>query len=516
MTIMKGKKHISDNQHKKPNLIIVFADQMRYMDMGCAGNEQIKTPNLDKLAEQGAFFTNAVSTCAVCGPHRAMMFTGMYPLSNTVFTNNIRLPDDIPSMGKILKEQGWRTAYIGKWHLAGEPAEQGYVPPGAGRHGFDYWAVHNCSHQYYDSIYYRDSPDPIVMKGWQPDEQTGLALEYIKKHAEQSDNNDEPFAMVMSLGTPHTPFIAPPEYKALYPPENIRLRENVPENNLYNCLHVSDSPIPPMFKEWWNKNKNQPGNPRFREPELILREFISNYYGAITNIDYNMGRIMAGLKKHGIDNETIVVFTSDHGEMLGSHGHLHKWQPWEESIKVPFIVRYPGKVPEKTRIAAPFGSPDILPTLLSLMGINTPNSVEGDDFSALLQTRDNTKLKERASALILCVCAATTWGRKWTWSGRGMPGDFFRPYRGVRTQRHTYVRDHNGPWFLYDNEQDPFQLNNLVETAGKSAIPSELDKEIEYWLERTNDFFGHNEDYQKLVDLNTGTVLDRDGLTRKN
>ena len=202
--------------------------------------------------------------------------------------------------------------------------------------------------------------------------------------------------------------------------------------------------------------------------------------------------------------------------MLGSHGHLHKWQPWEESIKVPFIVRYPEKVPEKTRIAAPFGSPDILPTLLSLMGINTPNSVEGDDFSALLQTRDNTKLKERASALILCVCAATTWGRKWTWSGRGMPGDFFRPYRGVRTQRHTYVRDHNGPWFLYDNEQDPFQLNNLVETAGKSAIPSELDKEIEYWLERTNDFFGHNEDYQKLVDLNTGTVLDRDGLTRKN
>ncbi len=136
------------NESIKPNLLIVFADQMRATDMGCAGNEQIRTPNLDKLAGDGARFTTAVSTCAVCGPHRAMMLTGLYPLSNTVFTNNIRLPDDIPSLGDMLKAQGYDTAYIGKWHLAGEPASQGYVPPGPMRHGFNYWAAHNCTHKY--------------------------------------------------------------------------------------------------------------------------------------------------------------------------------------------------------------------------------------------------------------------------------------------------------------------------------------------------------------------------------
>jgi len=496
-------------RRKKPNLLLVFADQMRYMDMGCAGNGQIRTPGLDRMASEGVFFTDAVSNCAVCGPHRAMMLTGLYPLSNTVFTNNIRLPDDIPAMGDMLKKEGYHTAYVGKWHLAGEPATEGYVPPGPMRHGFDYWAVHNCSHKYYNSVYYTDSPEPIVMEGWQPDEQTDLAIDYMKAHVKKTEEEKSPFALVMSWGPPHTPFIAPPEYTALYPPGKLILRPNV---NKYEWLEVPDSAIPARFKEWWEQNNKKHFGKYAPEPEAILREFTANYYGAITNLDYNMGRLISALAELGLENDTLVVFTSDHGEMLGSHGQLHKWQPWEESIRVPFIAKLPGIISEGLETAIPFNTPDILPTLFNLMGLAVPAGIEGRDLSRFILSPENPGEKEPSSAFISCICAATTWGRQWGSRGRGMPDGFFRPYRGVRTRTHTYVRDKQGPWFLYDNEKDPYQLHNLLEEKGKSAVPPELEREIEYWLEYTGDFFGENEDYQRLADINTGIVTDRKSL----
>ncbi len=491
---------------KRPNLVYVFADQMRYMDMGCTENEQIQTPNLNKMASEGVIFDNAVSNCAVCGPARAMMMTGLYTHSNTVFTNNIRLPDDIPGMGDMLKKEGYSTGYIGKWHLAGEPAEQGYVPPGPMRHGFDYWAVHNCSHKYYDSTYYTDSPEPIVMDGWQPDKQTDLAIEFIK---EQEKRRGSPFALVLSWGPPHTPFIAPQEYVDLYPPDKIKLRPNI---NSYDWLSVTDSAIPEKFKRWWTRNNYRHFGKDALQPELILREFMSNYYGAITNLDYNIGRIRKALAESGIEEDTLLVFTSDHGEMLGSHGQLHKWQPWEESIRVPFIARFPGTIPAGLRTRIPFGTPDILPTLFGLMGLDVPVSIEGRDLSHFVESPDKPVEKEPSSTFIYCMCSATTWGRRWGSRGRGMPDGFYRPYRGVRTSTHTYVRDLDGPWFLYDNEKDPYQLHNLIEEKGSSYVPSEIENELKYWIERTGDFFGGNADYQRLVDINTGIIKDRNAL----
>src|SRR5665811_1210577 len=165
------------------------------------------SPHLDRFAGQGARLTNAVSTCPVCVPYRGSLLTGRYPLSSTVFTNNIQLPPDMPSMGKMLGEAGYSTGYIGKWHLAGEPALEGFVPPGRMRHGFDYWAVHNCSHQYWDGTYYRDEPVPITHPGWEPDGQTDLAIKFLRSHAAKQAQSQSPFALVMSWGPPHTPFI---------------------------------------------------------------------------------------------------------------------------------------------------------------------------------------------------------------------------------------------------------------------------------------------------------------------
>jgi arylsulfatase A-like enzyme len=223
---------------------------------------------------------------------------------------------------------------------------------------------------------------------------------------------------------------------------------------------------------------------------------------------------MAVLDELGLVQNTIVVFTSDHGEMLGSHDHMSKLQPWDESVRVPFLIRYPGTVQAGLLSDVPLGTPDILPTLFGLMGVNIPSGVEGCNLSPSLRGH---AMKDPQSALLMCVTSCDTWGQRWTdcsVGGWGMPPGFLRPYRGLRTRTHTYVRDQAGPWFLYDNENDPYQLVNLIETKGKAAVPPEFDKELDEWLERTCDFFGGNSDYQRHVDLQTGLVRNPDALRR--
>ncbi len=497
---------MSDTPRKKcshPNLLFVLVDQMRHMAMGCAGNGQVKTPNLDRLAAEGALFNHAVSNIPVCTPARACIFTGRYPLGNTVLTNNSMLPNEMPSMGKTLKEAGYSTGYIGKWHLSGEAYigetqfnefENGYIPPGELRHGFDYWAVHHCSHAYWKARYYRDTPEPVEIDGWEPDEQTRLAIDFIHSHAVKDQEQRQPFAIVLSWGPPHTPFVAPPEFRELYDPDSLELRKNI----------LCPPPGVPVTGELSEA-----------DAEETLREWTASYYGAITNLDHNLGRLMGALDEQGIADETIVVFTSDHGEMLGSHGQLYKVQPWDESIRIPFIVRHPNSIPNGMQVDTLFSLPDILPTLLGLMDLPIPEDIEGDDLSSILM---GEAAPTDRSALLLWVCSALTWGKKWTYvddyRGLGAPKGFIRPYRGIRTRTHTYVRDRTGPWLLYDNERDPWQLENLIDSQGSKSIPPELEHELERWLETTDDRFEDTDYYIDLIDLETGLCTDPEGLKR--
>lgn len=210
----------------------------------------------------------------------------------------------------------------------------------------------------------------------------------------------------------------------------------------------------------------------------------------------------------------MVVFTSDHGEMMGSHGHMHKVQPWDESVRVPFLLRYPPEVPAATRMSPPFGQPDVLPTLLRLMGLEVPEGIEGADFSSLFRGGESSVPR---SAFLLWPCSAVTWGKRWTLTedaGGGMPSGFIREYRGIRTRRHTYVRDREGAWMLYDNQADPYQMANLVESGGPQAVPPELDRELDAWLERTRDRFEETRFYIDRIDLETGLATRPEKFTR--
>ena len=163
----------------RPNLLIVYTDQMRGMDMRCAGNTDMITPNLDRLAAEGVRCTHGLATTPICSPNRATLLTGTYPTTHGLMFNDTVWRSELPTLGAIARDAGYRTGYIGKWHLDGMPREK-FTPPGHRRAGFDdFWAVHNCNHEYFMPMYYRDSPEMIRVPGYEPEVQTGLAEEFL-------------------------------------------------------------------------------------------------------------------------------------------------------------------------------------------------------------------------------------------------------------------------------------------------------------------------------------------------
>jgi arylsulfatase A-like enzyme len=429
---------------KRPNLLFVFADQMRGQDMRCAGNEQMITPNMDKLASQGIRLTNAISTFPVCCPYRASLMTGKFPISHGVVTNGPPLSEDHLCIAEVLKANGYQTGYIGKWHLNGHagpnPEKLQYVPPGPKRQGFDYWAAANILHQYFNSYYYRDTDEKIPINGWEPDTQTDLAINYMQEHKDKG-----PFCLFLSWGPPHDPYIAPEKYQKMYDPEKLKLRENV-----------------------FDATKGT---------SYANRQVIATYYAAITSLDWNMGRLMEALDNLGITENTIVVFTSDHGAMLYSLYLFHKQWPYEESISVPFIIRYPQKLKAGQVNDVLLGTPDIMPTLLALMSVDIPETVEGRDLSKFLL--GTTTEPEPDSVLIQVI----------TPCGRVMDRTGMRAWRGVRTKRYTFARFHDEDWVLLDNKYDPYQKRNLIYNKAYKPLRDELNTKLEQWLKKTKDPF---------------------------
>jgi arylsulfatase A-like enzyme len=412
-----------------PNIVFVFADQMRAEATGYSGNTGVVTPNLDRLAGTGVTFTNCIAGAPVCTPWRACMLTGQYPLTHGLFLNDLRLPTDRPTFGTVLKEAGYRTGYIGKWHLDGNE-RAGFTPPGPRRQGFDFWAVGNCTHNYLRSLYYRDTPERLYWDGYDATAQTDLALEFIRDHA----GRDAPFALFLSWGPPHNPYdTAPDRFQALYPLDRVPVRPNCP-------------------------------NP-------ILEE-LRGYYAHVSALDEQVGRLLAGLEASGALANTIFVFTSDHGDMLGSHGQQRKQRPWAESIDVPLLIRAPNQRPAGTQVDTLVNVWDLMPTLLSLADVPCPPTVQGRDLSGAVT---GASLAEPEATLAACIAPFAEYrGEEW---------------RAVRTKRHTYVRALSGPWLLYDNIADPYQLTNLVHRPESAELQWELEERLQQLLAEFGDGF---------------------------
>ncbi len=421
------------NPKIKPNIVFVLTDQWRAQALGYAGDPNVKTPNLDALAARSVNFETAVSVCPVCTPYRASLLTGKYPLSTGMFMNDLYLPSRELCMAEMFKRAGYNTGYIGKWHLDGH-GRDAYIPEDR-RQGFDTWKVLECTHAYNESYYYAgNDPKRCKWNGYDAYPQTAHAQAYIREQAK----GDKPFLLVMAYGGPHFPHhTAPEELKARYAPDSLELRPNVPE-------------------PWQGK----------------ARKEAQGYYAHCTALDTCISDLYKTLEDTGAADNTIFVFTSDHGEMMGSQGQppRQKQRPWDESIRVPFLLRYPAAGAGRGRkVSTPINTPDILPTLLSLAGIEIPDTIEGEDVSGLIFGK---KAEDRA-ALFMNVSPFGAGNRK--------------GFRGIRTTRYTYVRDSGGPWLLYDNQADPYQMTNLLNDPEHAALQKQLEAQLQAKLKQRGD-----------------------------
>jgi len=428
---------------KPPNILFLFPDQMRAQAMGCMGNPDVKTPNLDKLASEGVLFRNTFANTPVCCPARANILTGKYSHANGMTANDLRLRESETSIAEVLAEEGYRTGFVGKWHLDGGKRQPGWVPPGDRRQGFEFWAANVVSHQHFDTQYYRDEEVPIPIKKFEAEVWTDLGIEFLR----ETKADDRPFFLTVQMGPPHDPYLAPDEYMSMYDPETITLRPNFDGE-------TGDRPLTPV-----------------PYPHVPGRKEIAAYYGMVTAVDDQIGRILGELDSLGLTEDTIVLVSSDHGDMLGSHGQRLKRKPWEESIRIPGIVRYPrsGAAPRQTD--AFFTQVDFAPTLLSLCGVDTPAGMQGADLSPVILGQTDAGPDSAFFQIF----------------GPFFAGGCEAGWRGVRTDKYMYARYRDKPWVLYDLEADPYELNNLAEDPQAAPIREELEAKITEWMDKTGD-----------------------------
>jgi arylsulfatase A-like enzyme len=295
-----------------------------------------------------------------------------------------------------------------------------------------------------------------VWDGYDAFAQTRSTQQYLREHKQ-----DKPFSFFLSWGPPHAPYqTAPEKYQKMFPPEKVQLRDNVP-----------------------------------KEQEETARKEVAGYYAHIAALDECLGNLMQTLEETGLAENTILVFTSDHGDMLRSQGEVKKQRPWDESIRVPLMMRMPRAWKAKpAEVDTLINTPDLMPTMLSLCNVPIPTTVEGRDLSADIRSGKSTPLE---AAIILCPHPFGQWTRD-------MGG---REYRGVRTHRHTYTRALDGPWQLYDNETDPFQKNNLCNNPDYREEQEKLEEHLEALLKASNDEFLPGDEYIKKW----GYVTDKNG-----
>lgn len=432
----------------KPNVIWILGDQHRGQALGCNGDPNARTPNLDNLAENGVNFVNAVGGFPLCCPFRGSMLTSRYP-HHCVPGHEYQLPPEQQTIADVFNENGYDTAYFGKWHLDGFHEREGraamHIVPPERRGSFKHWTGYENNNSQYDCWVHggeNKTAFHYLLPGYETDALTDLMIRYIKEHT------DEAFFAVLSVQPPHNPYVAPPEYRHSYNAGSIQLRPNVP-------------PI--------------------KSVEEKARRDLAGYYAMIENLDMNTGRIQKALEDAGIDRKTHIFFFSDHGDMHGSHGQYLKTSPYEESIRIPCIlggegITYNGR--KGGRSSIPINHVDFAPTTLGLCGIEKPDWMEGTDYSGCRLASRPMPKEIPDSAFIQSVIP--------TMHGNSID----RPWRGIVTlDGWKYVCMPGVPWMLFNLNEDPYEFMNIAHNTAHRVIRRKLNDRLARWVAETGDEF---------------------------
>lgn len=461
------------SSQKRPNLLVILADQLGLNHCGYANywngahyTGNAITPNLDMFATQGANFTNTVANTPVCSAFRASLMTGKYTTSHGMVINELRLNPYQDCLGHSLTRAGYNTAYIGKWHMYANVlgdhlnSDNSFVPRGVHRLGFNgFWAAFNFHHDYYNTYYHTESKEKISYGPgvYEPDGQTDLALQWLKCNAQKSSH---PFAMVVSWGTPHDPWNdanVPAQYRAMFSGTSF--------SNSPNYKSAND----PYADAWARLSDSE---------RAALESWRRNYYAMTTNLDWNFGRLMQYLQDSGLAENTIVVFSSDHGEMFGAQGRRAKNIFYDEAARIPFLVRWPGHIEAAQLSDACLSTVDFAPTFLGLLGVPVPSRMEGMDLSHLALSQAGP---EPDAAFMQGTGATASWETDHEW-------------RAVRNKQYTYakfrVERTDAPQeLLFDNTADPYQITNLVSDPQRQTILQELRNKLSDKMQSVSDTF---------------------------
>ncbi|MFI3207097.1 MAG: sulfatase [Clostridia bacterium] len=454
---------------KSPNIIFVMPDEFRKRALE---NEPVIRPRLDEFISQSMYMNNAISAIPICSPYRAMMMTGLLPFRNNVYTNcntgfshhGVFLRTNQVCWSDIMAENGYDLGYIGKWHLdPPEPKDaEFFVDPTIGkskiiedsytnpkrRHKFNFWHSYGCCNDHLNPHYYHNDAkvtEPFYPKKWSTEHETDVAIDYIKNTNNERDTN-KPFALVVAYNPPHMPFDkVPQQYKDLY-------ADKTPEE-LLTCKNYGATPHPMTpLRAFDNLD--------------YAKRSVNDYFAAITGVDEQFGRILDCLKECDLEDDTIVIFTSDHGELLGSHTLMNKGRFYSESLSMPLIIRYPDKIKANVKNSTVFSAQDWMPTFLGLAGLSDkiPTDLDGENKADIFLKN----LDKESQGLII---------------------DQTGNIRGLKTERYTYavLKDYNNneEHLLFDDVNDPYQLTDV--SKDNKEICTKLRINLENTLQNTND-----------------------------
>lgn len=454
-----------------PNIVFILSDDHAYQAVSAYGSKLINTPNIDRIAEEGALFEQARVTNSICSPSRAVILTGKYSHINGMKDNGTFFNGEQETLPKILRRHGYKTAVIGKWHLFSEPT------------GFDYWNILPDQGHYYNPGFSKMGKD-TVYRGYVTDVITDLSLQWIE------ENKEQPFCLMLQHKAPHRNWMPPLKYINAFNDRKFELPESfydehdgqaALQRNLTSVRkgHLDvryDSKVPcdtcavtevnswapgewqreierltPEEKSAWDEGyadeyRTLPKLTSRKEfIEWQFQRYLEDYLRCIQSLDDNVGRVLDYLKEEGLAENTIVVYMSDQGFFLGEHGLYDKRFMYEESFRTPMMIRYPGKIPAGERITVPALNLDIAPTLLDYTGIDIPEDMQGASMKTLLTNGTDPAWRKDVYYHYYEKSFGST------------------AHYGIKTDRYKLIHfyDPIDSWELYDLEKDPHELNNV-------------------------------------------------------
>lgn len=402
---------------KKPNILLIYPDEMRFDATSFQGNPTCKTPNIDDMAKHSAYFERAYTSFPLCCPFRASMMTGKYAHKSGMYCNHLPIPLDQQFLPQMVKSAGYRTGWVGKWHLDG--GDKFKEVPKEYQLGFDEFVGYSRGHQYINSIYYKgDNPQPYKSDKYEPEYQTDQIIDFMNRAVDDG----KPFLGMMCFGLPHHPVdLAPDYYKHMYNPEDVVLADTVPP---------------------WEVEKE--------------KVYMAKYYGLVTCVDDQIGRINKFLEEKGIKDNTIVILVSDHGDMCSEHGYLDKSVCYEASTHVPYIIQYPDLVKQGIKINQMVDpSITIAPTILDFCGVKIPDYMPGKSLKTAMEKGKDDTLPDFSYYQIIQT------------GGESLNRERFeqRPFgeRGFRTKDVVYVEKCGVPFKMFDLTKDKDEKYNCVD-----------------------------------------------------